>query len=458
MDRTQPQYRRHGHRPCERRAPGRSHRKWGLRRRSGNGDPQPAAKRDHRLAGWRTDREGVHFPQPDLISPRAAREGFRALTGTAFMETRARYVLIGSFALACLLAGFGFVYWIKTLGGFGQRAVYDVRFEQPVSGLTAGAGVLFNGIRAGTVTRIHLNPNNPKQVPAAMSVDPLTSIRADTQVDITYRGFTGAPAIALKGGSAQAPRLTSENGHPAVLISGPDAGRSLTESAQETLGRVDDILKQNAEPLHTAITGIATFADMLGRNSQRVEGLIGGLENLAGTGAPKQGPAIYDLAAATAFPQIAKTIKAHLVVPDPSAIILFDTEKILIRSGAGTYSNVNAAQWADNLPKLFQARIVQSFENAHQLSAVSRPLEQLTAEYRLELAIRSFQITLEPSPNAVVDVTARLVNDKGVVADARMFTASIPAKSPEAPDAVAALNQAFSQVAREIVVWTVGAI
>ena len=374
------------------------------------------------------------------------------------METRARYILIGSFALAVLLAGFGFVYWIKTLGGFGQRAVYDVRFEQPVSGLTAGAGVLFNGIRAGTVTRIDLNPNNPKQVTAAISVDPQTPIRADTQVDITYLGFTGAPAIALKGGSAQAPRLTSENGHPAVLIAAPDAGRSLTESAQETLRRVDDILKQNAEPLHTAITGIATFADMLGRNSQRVEGLIGGLENLAGTGAPKQGPAIYDLAAATAFPQIAKTIKGHLVVPDPSAIILFDTQKILIRSGAGTYTNVNAAQWADNLPKLLQARIVQSFENAHQLSAVSRPLEQLTAEYRLELAIRSFQITLEPSPNAVVDVTARLVNDKGVVAGARMFTASIPAKSTEAADAVAALNQAFSQVAGEIVVWTVGAI
>jgi phospholipid/cholesterol/gamma-HCH transport system substrate-binding protein len=374
------------------------------------------------------------------------------------METRARYVLIGSFALACLLAGFGFVYWITNLGGFGQRAVYEVRFEQPVSGLTPGANVLFNGIRAGTVTRIDLNPNNPKQVTAAISVDPQTPIRADTEVDISYLGFTGAAAIALKGGSPQAPRLTSEAGHPAVLIAGPDAGRSLTESAQQTLRRVDDILKQNAEPLHTAITGIAAFADMLGRNSQRVEGLIGGLENLAGTGAPKQGPAIYDLAAATAFPQIAKTIKAHLVVPDPSAIILFDTQKILIRSGAGTYSNVNAAQWADNLPKLMQARIVQSFENAHQLSAVSRPLEQLTAEYRLELAIRSFQITSEPSLNAVVDVTARLVNDKGVVAGARMFTASIPAKSTEAPDAVAALNQAFSQVAGEIVVWTVGAI
>jgi cholesterol transport system auxiliary component len=58
----------------------------------------------------------------------------------------------------------------------------------------------------------------------------------------------------------------------------------------------------------------------------------------------------------------------------------------------------------------------------------------------------------------VVDVTARLVSDKGAVADARAFTATIPAKSIEAPDAVAALNQAFSQVAADIVTWAVGAI
>ena len=187
---------------------------------------------------------------------------------------------------------------------------------------------------------------------------------------------------------------------------------------------------------------------MLGRNSQRVEGLIGGLENLTGTGAPKPGPAIYDLAPADAFPQIDKPIKAQLIVPDPNAIILFDSQKILVRNGEGTYSNINDAQWADNLPKLIQARIVQSFENARQLSAVSRPLEQLNAAYRLELAIRSFQILIEPSAHAVVDVTARLVSDKGVISGARVFTASVPAKSADAPDAAAALNEAFSQSRR----------
>jgi phospholipid/cholesterol/gamma-HCH transport system substrate-binding protein len=374
------------------------------------------------------------------------------------METRARYILIGVFTLACVLGGFTVVYWIKAVGGFGERAVYNIRFEQPVSGLATGANVLFNGIRAGAVSYIELAPNNPKRVTVTISLDPNTPVRADTQVSISFLGVTGAVAIALKGGSAQAPRLIPENGQPPLLVAEADAGRTLTESAQETLRHIDDILNQNAKPLNTATTGIAAFAEMLGRNSQRVEGLIGGLEKLTGSGAPTQGPAIYDLAAATSFPQVEKTIKAQLVVPDPSALILFDSQKILIRSDAGTYSNVDNAQWADNLPKLIQARIVQSFESAHQLSAVSRPLEQLTAAYRLELAIRGFQITLEPSPHAVVDLTARLVNDKGEVAAARMFTASIAAKSTAAADAVAAFNQAFSQVAGEIVLWTVGKI
>lgn len=374
------------------------------------------------------------------------------------MENSARYTLIGAFALVCLLAAFSFVYWIKNVGGLGQRALYEIRFEQPVSGLTIGASVLFNGVRAGAVTRIVLDPNAPKRVTVTVALDPETPVRADTVVDISYQGLTGAAAVALKGGAADSARLTPNNGQPPLIIAASDVGRSLTESAQETLRHIDGILDQNAKPLNTAITGIAAFADMLGRNSQRLEGLIGGLENLTGSGTTKPGPAIYDLTPATAFPQIAKTIKGHLVVPDPNAIILFDSQKILIRNGEGIYTNVNNAQWADNLPKLLQARIVQSFENARQLNAVSRPLDQLNPDYRLELAIRSFQIALTPSPKAVIDLTARLLSDKGAVADARVFTASVPAKSIDAPDAVAALNQAFSQVAADIVTWAVGAI
>ena len=94
------------------------------------------------------------------------------------MENSARYTLIGGFAVACLLGAFSFVYWIKNVGGIGQRAVYQVRFEQPVSGLTAGANVLFNGIRAGAVAAVALDPADPKRVTATISLDPGTPVRA----------------------------------------------------------------------------------------------------------------------------------------------------------------------------------------------------------------------------------------------------------------------------------------
>ena len=48
------------------------------------------------------------------------------------MEVRARYILIGSFTLAVILGLFTFVYWIKNVGGLGQRAIYQIQFEQPV--------------------------------------------------------------------------------------------------------------------------------------------------------------------------------------------------------------------------------------------------------------------------------------------------------------------------------------
>jgi len=371
------------------------------------------------------------------------------------MEYRARYVLIGGFSLFCLLAGFAFVYWIKNTGGLGQRAEYDLRFETPVSGLNPGAGVLFNGVRVGAVTAISLDPVNPKRVTARISVDPGTPIRADTAVGVTFQGLTGATTVSLTGGAADAPKLNGRNGGPPLLVADADVGRNLTESAQDTLHRIDSILDQNAKPLNAAIAGIAEFAGMLGNNSKRIENLLGGLENLAGTGPPKPGPAIYDLAAANGFSPAEKAIKMQLVVPDPNAIILFDSQKILIRADDGTYSSLANAQWADNLPKLVQARIVQSFENAHQLAEVSRPLEQLNPQYRLELGIRAFYLEPAPKPKAMVEITARLVSDKGAVADARVFSASASAKSTDATDATAALNAAFAEVAKEIVTWAV---
>ncbi len=370
------------------------------------------------------------------------------------MENRARYILIGGFTLAFIIGVFGFVYWLKNTSGLGQ-VTYHVRLEQPVAGLTVGSSVLFNGIRVGAITELRLDRQDPKRLTVSISVNPATPIRSDTQVDVTYQGLTGAPAISLKGGTASAGPLPAQNGQPPLLVAGAGVGQNFTESARATLHNIDDLITDNAKPLHTAITGISTFADMLGRNSKRIEGMISGLEKLTGGGAEKPA-AVFDLAAATDFPMINKTINAQMVVPDPVTILVFDTQKILIRTYAGTYSTVDGGRWADNLPKLMQARIVQSFENAHQLSTVSRPIDLLEAPYRLELGIRNFEISPGPTPTAVVEFSARLLDDKGKVLGARIFNDSSQAKSTQAADAVAALNAAFAKAAHELVVWTVG--
>ena len=56
------------------------------------------------------------------------------------METSARYILVGVFAVVAIVAGFGFVYWLNNNGGLGKRDAYEIRFQGAVSGLQNGRG------------------------------------------------------------------------------------------------------------------------------------------------------------------------------------------------------------------------------------------------------------------------------------------------------------------------------
>lgn len=371
------------------------------------------------------------------------------------METRARYVIIGTFVLAVIFAGFGFVYWLKNTGGLGDRAYYRVRFEQPVSGLGPGSAVLFNGLRVGTVQSLTVDPADLRGLVANISLEPWTPIHADTKVEVTFQGLTGSPAIMLRGGTPGSPRVTAQNGQIPVIVAPGNIGMNLNDSARNTLDNINRVIDDNAKPLHSAVTGISTFADMLGRNSKKIEGMLDGLDKMLGGGKAKEGPKTYDLAAATKFPAFDKTIKVQMAVPDVHAILAYDTQKILIRSQEGTFSDVADGRWADNLPKLMQAKLIESYENAHLLGQVSRPFDMLEAPYRLETTIRNFQISLTPQPEAVVEFAARILADKGKVLDARIFKATAPAKGTKAGEAVPALDEAFSKAASELVAWSV---
>src|SRR6516165_3773867 len=109
------------------------------------------------------------------------------------MEIRARYIQVGAFTVAVLVAGFAFVYWLNTAGALRDRAVYVVRFAGSVAGLQKGSAVHFNGLRVGEVTGLTLDPAEPRQVHAIIAIDRTTPIRADTTVSIDFQGLTGSP-------------------------------------------------------------------------------------------------------------------------------------------------------------------------------------------------------------------------------------------------------------------------
>jgi phospholipid/cholesterol/gamma-HCH transport system substrate-binding protein len=374
------------------------------------------------------------------------------------METRARYALIGLFMLAVIAAGFAFVYWLENTGGFMDRAAYRIQFSSPVPGLLVGSAVNFNGIRVGEVTELTLDAADPRSVMATIAVDRNIPIRADTEVSVDVQGLTGGALIALRGGSASAPPLEADDGTPPTLIAAPSASQDWTQAARDAFQRVDNVLAENSEALHSAITNIDVFAQALSRNSDRVDGILAGIERMTGGSTPKSQLPIYDLSAVKDFPPLAKAPDWQLAVPEPTALMAVNTDKMQTQPAQGESVTIANAQWADNLPVMLQEKVVQSFENAGYAQAVSRPRDGLAAGFQLLIDIRRFTISTSSEPTAEIEFVAKLMSQDGKILAARTFTATAPADSAEAPAAADALNQAFAKAVTELVPWTAEAI
>jgi phospholipid/cholesterol/gamma-HCH transport system substrate-binding protein len=198
------------------------------------------------------------------------------------METKANYMVIGLFTLAVIIGVFGFVYWFQNVGGAGERAFYRVQFEDSVSGLRTGATVLFNGIRVGEVTDLKLDPRRPKEVSAIISIDKAVAVRTDTEVGLEFQGLTGIALLSLKGGSPSSPVLVGAKDNPPVLIALPGATQDVTQAARGTLRRLDDFIADNQKSFHNALDNIEKVSAALARNSDRIDKISEGLQNLTG--------------------------------------------------------------------------------------------------------------------------------------------------------------------------------
>jgi cholesterol transport system auxiliary component len=166
-----------------------------------------------------------------------------------------------------------------------------------------------------------------------------------------------------------------------------------------------------------------------------------------------QAPPTFDLSAPQAYDRARGSPRGQLVVAEPTALSILNTDRIVVRTH-GEIAHLPRAQWSDRLPRLVQSRIVEAFESGSRLRAVGTPGDKLAADYQLVTDVRAFNVSVNSEPMAEVEISAKVVSDRGGrVLASKVFRASVPAASANGPDAVVALDEAFRQVISEMVAW-----
>ncbi|HZD26088.1 MAG TPA: MlaD family protein [Alphaproteobacteria bacterium] len=184
------------------------------------------------------------------------------------METRANYLLIGSFVLLLVGAAFGFVIWLAKVEIDREFKPYRIFFEQSISGLTIGGDVRYNGIPVGNVTNIVIAPQDPSKVMVDVEIGSETKVYADTVARLEMQGLTGVAYIQLSGGNRSSKVLEpGPNGKLPVIRSERSTIQELLARGPELMGRVMtliDSLNELAGPENRkAFTGILANADKL---------------------------------------------------------------------------------------------------------------------------------------------------------------------------------------------------
>ena len=170
------------------------------------------------------------------------------------MERNANYALVGVIFTILLIATLVFILWLTNFA-FSQRYdTYDVIFHGPISGLSKGGDVQFNGIKVGEVSDITLDAADPNLVHAKARVRSDTPVRVDSVASLESQGITGVSFVQLTAGSSTKPLLKDATpfGKPMVIQSKPGAlsdllsgGGTLVTRAVESLNRINQVLSDD---------------------------------------------------------------------------------------------------------------------------------------------------------------------------------------------------------------------
>jgi phospholipid/cholesterol/gamma-HCH transport system substrate-binding protein len=178
------------------------------------------------------------------------------------MERNANYALVGVISTILLIAMIIFIFWLTNFALSQRYDTYDIVFHGPVSGLTRGGDVQFNGIKVGEVTDIRLDAQDPNLVVARVRLRSDTPVRQDSTATLEPQGITGVNYVQITPGTTskpllkdvtspgKTPTIQAQPGSIASLLSG---GGTMMQKAVDTLQRIDKVLSDQNIQKFTAI-------------------------------------------------------------------------------------------------------------------------------------------------------------------------------------------------------------
>ena len=192
------------------------------------------------------------------------------------METRANYVLIGAFTILATVCLLLFALWAAKFSSDRNWREYQVVFTEPVTGLTEGGSVQYNGIAVGTVDRLSLAPEDARKVVALLKLKADAPVKVDTRAKLSQQGITGVPFIQLTGGSPQAALLErNDNGDIPIIRTEPSALQNIADTANRLVARMDELLsEQNIARISTTLQNLQDATDSIAGQKDDIAKLI----------------------------------------------------------------------------------------------------------------------------------------------------------------------------------------
>jgi phospholipid/cholesterol/gamma-HCH transport system substrate-binding protein len=192
------------------------------------------------------------------------------------METKANYVLIGAFTIITAVLLLLFALWAANYSSEKNWQQYQVIFTEPVTGLTEGSAVQYNGIAVGTVETLNLAPKDPRQVVALLKLRADAPVKVDTRAKLSITGLTGVPFIQLTGGSPNAPALaTGDRDEIPVIRAEASALQNIADTANRLVSRMDEVLsEENVKRINATLEHLESMTGAIADQREDLRALL----------------------------------------------------------------------------------------------------------------------------------------------------------------------------------------